>query len=107
MLTALLPPLPSWPWYTWHAVLLLSLMVVGACWLVARELLGSIRLLLSSAWHSLALGLEAVARRWAPTLVSHGSARWITKTELDKAGVWERPGSIALASLDGRPLYEP
>jgi type IV secretory pathway TraG/TraD family ATPase VirD4 len=97
---------PPWPWYTWTVIVLALLMGLGAAWHVAQAALGASVMVTSAAWSSLALGVQAVLRRWAPALTSHGSAHWATPHELRQGRVF-LDTQIALARVGDEEVFDP
>jgi type IV secretion system protein VirD4 len=89
------PTLPLFPLYTWFALSLLALALVGVWVALAKVLIATWTRALYAPWWGLTALVQRVLR---VDLDVHGSARWATVADLTAAGALEdTPDGVALA----------
>ena len=92
------------PWYTWIAVALLVLFVIGALWSFLKFVVGMCVVAFSASWWGLCM---VIARLTRLPLMSAGTACWARTHDLTLAGVWNDSGLALGTWKNGRTIREP
>jgi type IV secretion system protein VirD4 len=94
----------SLPWFTWVAVWMVALFVIGFWFAVARAMLAACVAIFSASWMALCALLSKV---FGAPLTSGGTAHFATRLEMKKSGVFIPSGLPLGTWQNGQTIYEP